>query len=429
MNDPRRILITGLGVVTGFGFGWHPLWNQMLAGRHCIRPWQPPGCTDFPIRFAAPADLGTPPLLLAEHATLSTPLEPYARLGLSAALLAMADAGLQPEHGRHMGVWSASGAPHHLLEDMALAFRDDSAAPSWTSLMRHGQDAALDGTLRQPTDRLARLIALELATRGPVVHVTSACAGAAQAIGNAFHALRRGECDIALAGGADSVLNLDSMASLHLLGAASTETRWEAALCRPFDIARSGLVAGEGGGFTVLETAEHATARGATAYAEVLGYGSSMDAYRLTAPDPEGRGIAQAITEALDDAGISPESVDAVNAHGTSTPLNDRAETLALKRAFARNAHHRHLSISANKSQFGHLIAAAGAVEAIVTALSCRSDWVPPTLNLDHPDPDCDLDYTPHHGRHRPVRIAISNSLGFGGLNATLVIGKSGGSR
>ncbi|MBI2381216.1 MAG: beta-ketoacyl-[acyl-carrier-protein] synthase family protein [Gammaproteobacteria bacterium] len=424
--NPPRIVITGLGAVTGFGFEWQGLWSDMLRGRHCIRPWQPEGVSEgsFPVRYAAPVDWQRLPAYLRSHPALAGELERRTRFGWLAASQALADSRLGYAHWRDVAVLAASGAPQHSLDDMQLAFADGETAPSWKSVMRHAASVRGDASLRQSSDRLARVIADELGSAGPVMNASSACAGAAQAIGNAFHMLRRGECELALAGGADSVLNLDTLGALYLLGAASTETRRGEALCRPFDAGRSGLVAGEGGGFLMLETLEHALARGAKPYAEILGYGSSLDGYRLTAPEPEGRGASEAMAAALDDAGIAPERVDLVNAHGTSTPLNDRAETLAIKRVFARDQHYRQLSVAANKSQFGHLIAAAGAPELLVSALCCREDWVTPTLNLDEPDPDCDLDYTAHKARHRRVDIALSNSFGFGGLNTALVLGK-----
>jgi 3-oxoacyl-[acyl-carrier-protein] synthase II len=426
MSRPR-IVITGLGSVTGFGFEWQTLWSDMLCGRHCIRPWQPEGVVDnaFPVRYAAAVDEHRMPAYLTTHLAWSSELEKRARYGWVAASQALADSRLNCAQWRDVAVLVASGAPHHWLSDMQLAFAEGGdAEPGWQHVMRRAKQTRNDGSLRQSNDRLARSIADELGSQGPVMNISSACAGAAQAIGNAFHLLRRGECELALAGGADSVLNLDTMTALYLLGAASSETRWGAELCRPFDVARSGLVAGEGGAFLLLETLEHAMARGAKPYAEILGYGSSLDGYKLTAPEPEGRGASQAMAAALDDAGVQPEQVDLVNAHGTSTHLNDRAETLAIKRVFARNKHYRGLSVSANKSQFGHLIAAAGAPEILVSALSCCEDWVTPTLNLNEADPDCDLNYCPNKAEQRRVDIAISNSFGFGGLNAALVLGK-----
>ncbi|MET1077027.1 MAG: beta-ketoacyl-[acyl-carrier-protein] synthase family protein [Pseudomonas sp.] len=422
-----RIVITGMGAVTGFGFEWQHMWARMLDGGHCIRAWQPEGVEDgsFPVRYAAAVDMQLLPAYLENHRAWHTALEKRSRYGWIAASQAVADSGLEPAQLREAAVLCASGAPQHMLEDMRLALAaDPREGADWRHLMRRAEQVHADGSLRQSNDRLARVIAADFGCEGPLINISSACAGASQAIGNAFQMIRRGEVEVALAGGADSVLNLDTMGALYLLGAASSEQRWGAELCRPFDRDRSGLIAGEGGGFVVLETLERALARGATPYAEVLGYGSSLDGYKVTAPDPQGRGAALAMRAALHDAGLAPGRVDLINAHGTSTPLNDATETLAIKRVFAHEEHFRRLSVSANKSQFGHLIAAAGAPEIMLTALACRDDRITPTLNLDHPDAECDLDYCAHRAVDRVVDVALSNSFGFGGLNTSLALGK-----
>lgn len=421
-----RVVITGMGTVTGFGFEWQSLWQEMLLGRHCIAPWQPEEVADgsFPVRYAAAVDCTYLPRGVKGHPAWFTTLEKRSRYGWVAATQAIADSGLAVSELGGAAVLTASGAPQHMLADMHLAFAEGEAGGDWRHLMQRAAEVRADGSLRQANDRLARVIAEDFACEGPVQNISSACAGAAQAIGNAFRMIRRGEVEVAVAGGADSVLNLDTLSALCLLGAASGEQRWGSELCRPFDRDRSGLVAGEGAGFVVLERLDRALARGATPYAEVLGYGSSLDGYKVTAPDPQGRGAAQAMRAALEDAGVRPGQVDLINAHGTSTPLNDVAETLAIKAVFAEGEHYRNLAVCANKSQFGHLIAAAGAPELIVTALSCRDDRIPPTLNLANPDPACDLDYCAQHAVSRPVEVALSNSFGFGGLNTSLVLGK-----
>ncbi|PWB35343.1 3-oxoacyl-ACP synthase [Pseudomonas sp. SDI] len=423
----NRVVITGMGAVTGFGFEWQQMWHALLQGQHCIRPWQPEGVEagTFPVRFAAPVDLATMPAYLREHPAWQRPLERRSRYGWVAASQALDDSGLSREQWRDAAVLCASGAPQHMLGDMLLcAAGQPDEAPAWRYLMDRQAQVNACGSLRQSNDRLVRVIADQLGCEGPVINISSACAGASQAVGNAFQMIRRGEVDLALAGGADSVLSLDTLTALYLLGAASSEQRWGQQLCRPFERHRSGLVAGEGGGFLVLERLDRALARGALPYAEVLGYGSSLDGYKVTAPDPQGQGAVLAMQAALDDAGVVPGQIDLINAHGTSTPLNDVAETLAIKQVFADGEHYRRLAITANKSQFGHLIAAAGAPELMATALSCLHDQIPPTLNLDVPDGQCDLDYTAHQAVSRPVQLALSNSFGFGGLNTALVLGK-----
>ena len=422
-----RIVITGIGAVTGFGFEWQSMWKKMLRGEHCIRPWQPEGVQDgaFPVRYAAPVDSGLLPDYLQGHPAWQMPLEKRSRFGWVAASQAVTDSGLHLTQLREAAVLCASGAPAHMLQDMLLTFSDEPhETPAWRHLMGRVEQVNPAGSLCQSNDRLARLIADGIGCEGPVINISSACAGASQAIGNAFQMIRRGEVEVAIAGGADSVLSLDTMTALYLLGAASSEQRWGTELCRPFDRHRSGLIAGEGGAFVVLETLERALARGAIPYAEVLGFGSSLDGYKVTAPDPQGRGAALAMQTALHDAGIAPQQVDLINAHGTSTPLNDAAETLAIKAVFAEREHYRRLAISANKSQFGHLIAAAGAPEFIVTALACRHDRITPTINLHDADELCDLDYCARQAVNRRVDVALSNSFGFGGLNTSLVLGK-----
>ena len=399
----------------------------MLAGKHCIQSWQPEEITDnsFPVQYAAPVNKQLMLPHLSDHLAWGIPLELRTRYGWIAATLAIEDCNIDPVLLRNAAVLTASGAPHHFLSDMLLAIDDNSGStPDWRHVMERQTLVNPHGSLRQKNDRLAQVIATDFGSTGPVLNISSACAGAAQAIGNAMHMIRRGETEIAIAGGADSVLNLDTMTALYLLGAASTEQRFGNALCRPFDRHRSGLVAGEGGGFVVLESLEHALARNATIYAELAGYGSSLDGYKVTAPEPTGRGAILSMQAALRDANIQPEDVDVVNAHGTSTPLNDIAETYAIKKVFSNREHYKKLLVSANKSQFGHLIAAAAAPEVIVTALSCLHNRVTPTLNLQEQDPECDLNYCPEKSLEHPVNIAISNSFGFGGLNTTLVVRK-----
>ena len=421
-----RVVITGMGTVTGFGFEWQVLWEKMLAGEHCVRPWQPDELEDdtFPVRYAAAVDMRLLPETLRNHPAWTVALEKRSRFGWVAATQAVADSGLSPSQLREAAVFCASGTPQHMLADMLLTLDQNSTAPSWEHLMPRACQLNAEGSLRQSNDRLARVIADGFGCEGPVINVSSACAGASQAIGNAFQMIRRGDASVAIAGGADSVLSLITMAALYLLGAASGEQRWGTDVCRPFDRNRSGLVAGEGGGFIVLESLDHALARGAAPYAEVLGYGSSLDAYKVTAPQPEGRGAALAMQAALDDAGLRAQQIDLINAHGTSTPLNDVAETLAIKSVFAEHEHYRSLAISANKSQFGHLIAAAGAPECIVTALACLNDLVTPTVNLHDVDEQCDLNYCAGQAVSRRVDFALSNSFGFGGLNTSLALGK-----
>ena len=416
MNN--RVVVTGLGVVSGLGYDWETFWNALVAGKSAIRPWQPEEVDSFPVQYAAPIDLADFEQYFANAAELAQPMERRSRFGLMAARQALADAGLAGKPSPNMGVAIGSGVPERCATDMLLALGADG--PHWEHLYR--RRAELNPSMRPGNDHLSALIARSYGCDGPVLNFSTACAGAAHAIGNSFRMIRDGETDCMLAGGADSVLNLMTMLGLNLIGAPSTSEDHGDKLCRPFDIDRSGFVAAEGGAVIVLESEARARSRGARIYAEVCGFGSSLDAYRVTAPHPEGRGAALAMQKALRDAALQPGDIDYINAHGTSTPLNDAAETKAIKTVFAGGEHYRKLMVSASKSQIGHMIAAAGAPECIATALALHAGHVPPTLNLDNPDPACDLDYVPHHARRVPIQAALSNSFGFGGLNVSLAL-------
>nr|ABW82985.1 3-oxoacyl-(acyl-carrier-protein) synthase II [uncultured bacterium pEAF66] len=414
----NRVVITGLGVVSALGYDWETFWNALLAGKSGIRPWQPDEVEGFPVQYAAPVDLADFERTFARAAELAQPMERRSRFGLMAARGALADAGLAGKVRHNTGVAVGSGVPERCSADMLLAL--GPAGPRWENL--YARRAELNASMRPGNDHLAALVARSYGCDGPVLNFSTACAGAAHAIGSSFRMIRDGETDCMLAGGADSVLNLMTMLGLNLIGAPSTSEDHGDKLCRPFDSARSGFVAAEGGAMLVLESERRARSRGARIYAEICGFGSSLDAYRVTAPHPEGRGAALAMRKALADAGLQPGAIGYINAHGTSTPLNDVAETRAIKSVFADGGHYRKLMVSASKSQIGHMIAAAGAPECIATVLALHAGHVPPTLNLDHPDPECDLDYVPHLARRAPIQAALSNSFGFGGLNVSLAL-------
>ncbi len=419
----RRVVVTGLGVITGLGFAWRDFWQALLDGRSSIRAWQPKGHDDFPVKFAAPVDIEYFNRCFGDLAELQAPMERRARFGMVAARQALIDAGLGcPESGAKInarfGVAIGSGTPERDLDDMLLAMGPDG--PCWEHL--YAQRGRLNPRLRADNDHLAASIARAYRCGGPLLNFSTACAGAAHAIGAGMRMIRRGEADCMLAGGADSTLSFYNMLALHLLGAPSVSDAHGDRLCRPFDLERSGLVAGEGAGIVVLESEEHARQRGAQVYAEVCGFGTALDAYRITAPHPDGAGAALAMQHALHDAGLAPESIGYINAHGTSTHLNDIAETRAIKQVFSKQEHYRKLAVSASKSQIGHLITAAGGPEFIATVLALKDGKVPPTLNLDTPDPECDLDYVAHAWRALQLDAALSNSFGFGGLNASLAL-------
>jgi len=262
------------------------------------------------------------------------------------------------------------------------------------------------------------LVSMRFGAKGPNSSVVTACATGNHAIGDAFKLIQRGAADVMIAGGAEAIIVPLTIAGFCSMKAMSTRNDEPQKASRPFDADRDGFVCGEGGGVLILESLEHAVRRGARIYAEVIGYGMTGDAHHMTAPDPEGDGAARAMTGALADAGIAPADVGYINAHGTSTPYNDKFETMAIKRVFGEHAHK--LAVSSTKSMTGHLLGAAGGVEAVATVLSLHRGMLPPTINYETPDPECDLDYIPNHARKQDVEMALSNAFGFGGTNATL---------
>lgn len=420
----RKVVITGLGLATPLGLEVEENWGKVLSGVSGIGKLtlecgaQSPiqavgeiGARDWErIRRRFPAEVASE----GERKTL------FALWGAGEAL---ADARLAPDFGdrSRFGVVLASGLGIFRLEDIHN-WTDENAEFDRERFLRELRNVHRESMIRNNSSRTAGLIAGKFGLRGMNATITTACASATQALGTAFRAIKRGEADLVLAGGADSMINPVGLVFFVLLGSAAVSPMEPELLCRPFDRRRSGLVMGEGAGVAVLEEESHALARGARIYGEVAGYASTMDAYRLTAPHPEGRGAEQAMKGALADAGMEPEEIDYINAHGTSTKLNDTAETAAIKKVFGQGASR--LAVSSSKSLLGHLLAASGGPEFIFTALSVDRDQIHPTLNITTPDPRCDLDYVPDVKRSKLVRAALSNSFGFGGQNATIVVRK-----
>jgi 3-oxoacyl-[acyl-carrier-protein] synthase II len=265
-------------------------------------------------------------------------------------------------------------------------------------------------------------VSIMLGANGPNGCTVTACAAGTQSIGDAFRIIQNGDADVMITGGAEACITPMALAGFCAMKALSTRNEDPKGASRPFDVQRDGFVMGEGAGIVILEELNHAQERGAEIYAELIGYGAAGDGYHIVQPDPEGRGAAQAFSLALKNAGINPHQVDYINAHGTSTEINDVMETKAIKKVFGDHAYR--IAVSSTKSMTGHLLGAAGAVEFIATVLSCRYDMIPPTINLNNPDPECDLDYVPNTAREKIVNIALSDSLGFGGHNAVLVLKK-----
>jgi 3-oxoacyl-[acyl-carrier-protein] synthase II len=338
---------------------------------------------------------------------------------LWAAGEALKDTG--PINSSKIGVVLGAGLGVFRLED-DLQWLQPNGLPDWTRFAKEMDRIHPESQMRHPYDRATGAIADQFRLSGLQSTVTTACASATQAVGTAFRLIRRGEADVLLSGGADSMIHPIGLIYFVLLGAASLSNDPPQTVCKPFDRRRAGLVMGEGAGVVILEEEGHALARGAKIYAELAGYASSMDGWRITAPHPEGAGAARAMQKALGDAGVSPDAIDYINAHGTGTKLNDAAETQAIRTVFGPAASN--LAISSSKPLFGHLLAASGGPELIMTVLTVERDEIHPTLNLTQPDPKCDLDYVPLHKRRRTVRAALSNSFGFGGQNGCLVVRK-----
>jgi 3-oxoacyl-[acyl-carrier-protein] synthase II len=416
-GDRRRVVITGMGAVTSLGVSVPEVWNAVIEGRSGIGYIRQFDSRAFPVPIGSEVDLAK--VGLADCNDL--PPGRTIRFGLHAALEAQRDAALNGAiEPARCGVISGSSA-FPVIED-----RLDSLGV----LMSGGQwdfPAYLDYCRRRPETlaqsdaaSISGKIARKLGFSGASTTVQAACASATQAIGLAFKKIANGELDLAIAGGADSMLSMMCVAGFTLLGALSRRWTSPAQASRPFDRTRDGFVAGEGAAMLVLEDLESARRRGARIYAELAGYGSSGDAYRFTDGHPEGLGIAMSMQRALEDSNLRPDEIAYINAHGTSTPINDRCETRAIRQVFGRHADR--LPVSSVKSELGHLLCAAGAIELVITVLAVHSGVLPPTINLSHPDPDCDLDYVPNSRRNADVPAAISNSCGFGGQNGSLVI-------
>jgi 3-oxoacyl-[acyl-carrier-protein] synthase II len=401
----RRVVVTGVGPVTPIGIGAEALVDGLCSSRSGIGPIEIFDARTFPTRIAAQVRELEARAVLGSDASDSLVSDRKIALAVWAARLALEDAFGEPR--------APGGEPTLLSLGIGLE----------VLLLEHlVHEPPGEHFLRVPLDRAPREIATRFHVEGPIATHVSACVAGAQAIGHAFRSIRRGECDTAVCGGADSMVNPMGLGGFTLLSALSTRNDLGPKACRPFDRRRDGLVLGEGAAVLVLEERERALARGARIHAEVLGYGTTLDAHHVTAPPQDGEGAARAIKAALRDARLDPDSIDYVNAHGTSTPQNDPAETRALKTALGDRA--RAIPVSSTKSQIGHTISAAGAIEAVVTALALERSIVPPTVNLEEPDAECDLDYVPGVAREAKLRVALSNSFGFGGQNAILVLGR-----
>ena len=422
----RRIVITGMGSVTPLGLHVEATWRNLLASKSGIRPIFIFDAATFPTTFAAQVD----DFDLAPYVRDATP---FARVGrnvrfaMAAGRMAMQDAALLAGgyDADRFGIYTGSGEGvldfYTLCEAVAHGTSADGtvSAAGFAELGFQRYDGLRE--LEQEPNMPANHLAAEYGLRGPVFSCLTACAASTQAIGEATDLIRSGRADLMLAGGTHSMIHPLGVTGFNLLTAISTDHKdepWRAS--RPFDRDRGGFVLGEGSTIMVLEELEHARARGARIWAEVTGFGTSADAYRMTDIHPEGRGPAAAMRAALDDADVGPEDIDYISAHGTGTTENDKVETLAVKIVFGDYAPK--VPLSSVKSALGHLIAAAGATELMTCVLAIRDQILPPTLNLENPDPECDLDYVPNVARKAKVEVCLSNSFGFGGQNDSLVV-------
>ena len=404
--------MTGLGIVSPIGNDIPTFWSSVKAGRSGVAPITLIDASDLSVKIAGEVKNFDPSLRL--DAKEAKKMDRYAQFSVYAALEALQDAGLTKEalDSERTGVCIGTGeGGSQSIEDAVIRLVE--RGPGRVPPLTVAKGLANFGPAQ---------IALTLDITGPCQCIVTACAAATDAIGQAMRLIREDHADMIFSGGSEASIVRMCMASFINIQALSTRNEEPEKASRPFERDRDGFVMGEGAGVLLLEEYEHALARGAKIYAEVAGFGQTCDAHHVTAPDPEGKGVARAIHLALADANLAPEDIDYVSAHGTATPLNDPIETMAIKTAFGEHA--RKLKISSLKSMTGHCIGAAGAIESIAAILGMNEDYVHPTINYENPDPACDLDYVPNIGIHMPVRAFIKNSMGFGGQNAVVVFKK-----
>jgi 3-oxoacyl-[acyl-carrier-protein] synthase II len=411
----RRAVVTGIGVVTSLGREIEGFWSKLVGGASGVGPITLFDVSGYRVQFGGEVPWN------AEQEGIASPkdlkrLDRFTQFALAAAKDAVTDSGLDfaAEDPYRCGVVIGSGIgglwEFEIQEERLLHKGIDKVSPfTIPKLMVNSASGHVSS---------------QYGIKGPNFAVATACASAANSIGDALRAIQCGDADVMVTGGSEAALTPIGLAGFQNMRALSTRGDAPQRASRPFDADRDGFVLAEGAGVVVVEEFEHARRRGARIYAELKGYGATGDAGHITQPDEEGRGAARAMSRALEDAGLAPEAVHYVNAHGTSTPLGDKAETAAVKRVFGPHAHR--LAISSTKSQLGHTLGASGGIELVVCALSIARGVIAPTINLDTPDPDCDLDYTPRTAREARVDVAMSNSFGFGGHNASLVLARLG---
>jgi len=406
----RRVVITGIGAVTSLGLTAEEFWRNCLEGKNAIRTISGFDASEFPVRIAGEI-LDFDPEKFIERVE-ARKMDRFVQFAVAATQMAVDDSGidLESENPDRVGCLIGSGiggiGTFEEQHSRLLNRGPTRVSPYFVPMMI--------------IDMAPGVVSMRYNLRGPNFGIVSACASGAHAIGEAFRLIQHGDADVAVVGGAEAAITPMTVAGFASMRALSTRNDEPSKASRPFDKDRDGFILGEGAAMLVLEALEHAKARGARIYAELAGYGATADAYHMTAPAPDGEGAARSMKIALEDAGLEPGEITYINAHGTSTPHNDRLETIAIKTVFGEHAYR--IPVVSTKSMIGHLLGAAGAVELVTCVLSIRDGKIHPTINLENPDPDCDLDYVPEGSRSIDVKAVVSNSFGFGGHNASLVI-------
>jgi 3-oxoacyl-[acyl-carrier-protein] synthase II len=411
--EEKRVVVTGMGVITPVGNDIPSFWESLVNGKSGIGPTKTFDVSKFESRIAGEVK-GFDPALYGMSTKDLKRMDKFVRYAVASAKQAITDSGLDldKEDRTRIGVLIGSGIGSlYTIEEEFRVYLEKGPSKLSPFLIP-----------MLIVNEASGQVAITFGLKGPNSCVATACASGSHAIGDAFKILQRKEADVMIAGGTESCITILGVGGFCALKGLSTRNDEPQKASRPFDRERDGFVIAEGSGLCVLETLEHARNRKAHIYAEITGYGMSCDAYHMTAPDPEGEGAARAIQASLKDAKLNPEDIDYINAHGTSTKLNDKIETLAIKKALG--AHAKKVMVSSTKSMTGHVLGAAGGVEFVVCCLAIKYGIIPPTINYEFPDPDCDLDYVPNVARKAKVDVCMSNSLGFGGHNATLVVQK-----
>lgn len=407
----RRVVVTGMGVMTPIGKNLDELWNSLMEGKSGVSHVEAFDVTDYNTKIAASIKDFNPEDYMERKDARK--MDRFVQFAVAAGSMALNDSGLKIGENidaEHIGVSVGSGIgglgtwedQHNILLEKGPKRVSPFFIPMMIANMASGQ------------------LSISLGAKGPNTTQVTACATGSHSIGDSMRMIQRGDAEAMICGGAEATIRPTGMAGFNSMRAMSTRNDEPEKASRPFDIDRDGFVMGEGAGILVLESLDHALARGARIYGEVVGYGLSADAKHMTDPDPDGG--ARSMKMAMKDAGIQPDQVDYINAHGTSTPVGDKSETKGIKIALGDHAYK--VAVSSTKSMTGHMLGAAGGVEAVICALALQNQTIPPTINLDNPDPECDLDYVPNHPREAKLTYVLSNSFGFGGHNATVILKK-----